>query len=336
MPETGKNPLCVVLISYNRREYLKQAIGSILDQSDRSFDLLIIDNGSTDGSWELIRNTKWAVHGRVDLVRYEMNLGALGVGQRLGELLLSPWTTILCDDDWLGPHFVESMVPYLSDPPRGLVITGHARVDAQGMVHRVCDRGTERLEAGRSLREFRQQRLEVAGISGFAVPSRFLQDGRFPLGYPNGFLEDTMLCVRALAEGGATVVQGVEYYRREWAGCESQRPGRLADWAMAHALFTRDVEQVLKDADVDRGIRTAWQGRGLLLHLAFFGRGVLLHNMSFREFRRYLAFARDYSLTEFMRAILAAVFFALRIGPVARGFRMMDDWHSRRLKAAKA
>lgn len=46
----------VILNSFNQAEFLPEAIQSVLDQTLDDFELLIVDNGSTDGSHEVIRS----------------------------------------------------------------------------------------------------------------------------------------------------------------------------------------------------------------------------------------------------------------------------------------
>ncbi|HZX52481.1 MAG TPA: glycosyltransferase family A protein [Pseudomonas sp.] len=47
-------PLTVALLTYNRRHYLQEAIDAILRQSYRDFELLVLDNCSTDGTAEYV------------------------------------------------------------------------------------------------------------------------------------------------------------------------------------------------------------------------------------------------------------------------------------------
>lgn len=44
----------VLMPNYNCEKYIAQAIESILDQSFTDFEFIIIDDGSTDKSWEII------------------------------------------------------------------------------------------------------------------------------------------------------------------------------------------------------------------------------------------------------------------------------------------
>ena len=48
--------ITVLMPVYNGEKYLKEAIDSVLDQSYSDFELLIIDDGSTDRSVEIIKS----------------------------------------------------------------------------------------------------------------------------------------------------------------------------------------------------------------------------------------------------------------------------------------
>lgn len=45
----------VLMPAYNAAQYIGQAIQSILDQSFTDYELIIIDDASTDTTWELIK-----------------------------------------------------------------------------------------------------------------------------------------------------------------------------------------------------------------------------------------------------------------------------------------
>ena len=45
----------VIILSYNQDEYIADAIQSVLDQTYNNLEIIISDNGSTDGSKEIIR-----------------------------------------------------------------------------------------------------------------------------------------------------------------------------------------------------------------------------------------------------------------------------------------
>ena len=66
-------PKVTVLMSvYNGEKYLREAIDSILNQTFKDYEFLIIDEGSTDSSAEIIRSYPDA---RIRLIRNEENIG---------------------------------------------------------------------------------------------------------------------------------------------------------------------------------------------------------------------------------------------------------------------
>ena len=47
-----------VMLVYNSEKYLREAIDSVLAQSFRNFELIIINDGSTDTAWILLSNVQ--------------------------------------------------------------------------------------------------------------------------------------------------------------------------------------------------------------------------------------------------------------------------------------
>ena len=50
------NQVTVIITSYNKAPFLKEAIDSCLNQTFKDFELLIIDDGSSDKSLEIIES----------------------------------------------------------------------------------------------------------------------------------------------------------------------------------------------------------------------------------------------------------------------------------------
>jgi cellulose synthase/poly-beta-1,6-N-acetylglucosamine synthase-like glycosyltransferase len=72
--ENNKSPKVSVLMpAYNAAPYIGEAIQSILDQSFTDFEFIIIDDCSTDNTWELIQHYA-SLDSRIVAVRNEQNL----------------------------------------------------------------------------------------------------------------------------------------------------------------------------------------------------------------------------------------------------------------------
>ena len=63
------------IVTYNRVEYLKKAIDSVLNQTCRDFELIILDNCSTDGTEEYVKSLN---DDRITYIRHEKNIGGGG------------------------------------------------------------------------------------------------------------------------------------------------------------------------------------------------------------------------------------------------------------------
>ncbi|MEE0706238.1 MAG: glycosyltransferase [Adlercreutzia sp.] len=98
----------IVMPVYNGEEYLAEALDSLLAQTLRDFELICVDDGSTDASSDIL-NSYAASDERIRIAR-QANAGVSaarnnGMGQARGEYL------IFCDDDDLfAPTMLEEMV----------------------------------------------------------------------------------------------------------------------------------------------------------------------------------------------------------------------------------
>ena len=67
-----KPKVSVVMSVYNGMPYVKQAVESILNQTYKNFEFIIVDDASTDKSWEYLRSLR---DKRVKLIKNKKNLG---------------------------------------------------------------------------------------------------------------------------------------------------------------------------------------------------------------------------------------------------------------------
>ncbi len=119
----------VVIPTYNRRELLKETIQSVLDQSYTPIEIIVIDDGSTDGTTEALADLASA--GRIRYLRQENrglgNSRNCGLGMARGEFV-----SFLDDDDLITPTKVAWQVAFLLQHPDVAVIGGsHAVLGAE-------------------------------------------------------------------------------------------------------------------------------------------------------------------------------------------------------------
>lgn len=107
-------PLSVIMPVYNGQRYLEDAINSVLSQTFKDYELLIIDDGSTDSSLKIIQSINDT---RIRFLKNEKNQGIaytrnVGLKESIGEFLA--WMDC---DDLIEPNRFEFQINYLRNNP---------------------------------------------------------------------------------------------------------------------------------------------------------------------------------------------------------------------------
>ena len=113
-------PLVSVIIpTYNRAHLLPVAVESVRNQTFGDWELLIVDDGSTDDTQALIAS-RWGADARVRPVKNTHAKGQCGARNCGIELARGRYIAYLDSDDEWEPIHLERMVGYLEDPTLGL------------------------------------------------------------------------------------------------------------------------------------------------------------------------------------------------------------------------
>lgn len=100
--------LSIIVPVYNVRQYLDQCIQSILDQSFKDFELILVDDGSTDGSGDICDNYK-EKDTRI-IVIHKKN-GGLSSARNVGiKVARGAFLGFVDSDDWIEPEMFEQML----------------------------------------------------------------------------------------------------------------------------------------------------------------------------------------------------------------------------------
>lgn len=144
-----EEPLVTLLITnYNYREFLEAAIASCARQTYRRLELIVADDGSTDGSDQYLRQLadRWRFRfDRIELQTSRQNRGKLAVLNASLPKATGQALVILDADDFLDEHFVDQSMETL--------ITNRQRNKRLAFVYTDCwlvDYSGHRLARGRS------------------------------------------------------------------------------------------------------------------------------------------------------------------------------------------
>lgn len=119
-----------IITTFNRANYLKKAIVSVLAQTMNDFELLILDNGSIDDTEEVVRNFKDV---RIRYIKHEpLNISQarnLGVKEAKSEYI----AFLDDDDEWLPNKLMDETRTFKhAEKNVGLVYGGFFRIDTEG------------------------------------------------------------------------------------------------------------------------------------------------------------------------------------------------------------
>ena len=105
MESVGRLAISVIMLTYNRENLVGRAIKSILCQTFRNFEFIIVDNGSLDQSG-VIADKCAEQDSRIHVIHRER--GNIGSGRNAGlDIARGEYITFIDDDDWCEPDFLE-------------------------------------------------------------------------------------------------------------------------------------------------------------------------------------------------------------------------------------
>lgn len=118
-----KKTVTVIMPVYNTEKYLNKAIKSIVNQTFEDFEFLIINNGCTDGSEEIIEN--WASKDRrIHVIKNEQNMLISDARNSAIDMAESEYICFIDSDDWIENTMLEDMVAIAKKNNADLVVTG--------------------------------------------------------------------------------------------------------------------------------------------------------------------------------------------------------------------
>lgn len=100
----------VIITTYNRKNQLSLTLDSILKQTYKNIEIIIIDDYSTDGTKDLVESKLLKLDNRIKYIRCDKNSG-LATARNKGILNSNGEYFTFCDDDdlWM-PNFIEEFV----------------------------------------------------------------------------------------------------------------------------------------------------------------------------------------------------------------------------------
>jgi len=124
----------VLVLNFNGRTYLKQCLDSLLTTDYPNFKIIVIDNGSVDGSVEFVRSN----YPNVQVIKHNRNYGYACAYNRVIDAVQSEYVALVNNDILVDPSWLRELVSYADNDdiaaltPKMKFLHDKTRINAAG------------------------------------------------------------------------------------------------------------------------------------------------------------------------------------------------------------
>lgn len=159
--------ISIVMPVYNTREFVGKAIESVLNQTFTDYEFIIINNGATDGSDEVI-NKYAQIDKRIRVINNKENVFIAEARNRALDEVTGEYLYLIDSDDWILPNMLETMYSRAKKHRAQYVVAGYFMdyyIGGKEVSYSVCpdDRDYEQ-------EEFRQNAINYLTRTILTVP----------------------------------------------------------------------------------------------------------------------------------------------------------------------
>ena len=105
----------ILIPVFNREHFISECIRSALDQTFTDLEVVVVDNASNDGTWDICQEFA-SLDSRVRIFRNEKNIGPVRNWLRCIEEARGEYGKFLFSDDLILANFLSKTLPHLADP----------------------------------------------------------------------------------------------------------------------------------------------------------------------------------------------------------------------------
>jgi glycosyltransferase involved in cell wall biosynthesis len=133
--------LSVCIPTYNRKDFLRQALQSLQQQTFKDFETVILDDGSTDGTEQMVRDLDMDIK-----YNWQQNSGEVATTNRLMEMAQCEYISFLHSDDLLVNDALQRLQEARQAQSDDVVVYGnYLKIDESG---HICGASTRKLYSG--------------------------------------------------------------------------------------------------------------------------------------------------------------------------------------------
>lgn len=230
--------VCILVPVYNVEAYLPQCVESILGQTYKHLQVVLVDDGSTDGSWDVCKSYA-DKDGRVEAYHKD-NSGVAVTRNYLLEKVKGDYVLFVDSDDWIEPDMVEELLSISKKYDADIV-------NCRSVINDVlCDKSApeiKELNLHEAIALFLEHRELRGSLCNKLVKTSLLHDMSFNCGISFG--EDALFCWDILQHAQNVIMTKQEFYHYRMLDCSlTHSPFGLKKFS-AYYVWSR----ICKDAD---------------------------------------------------------------------------------------
>ena len=124
----------VIITCYNSANTIRRTINSVINQTYKDIEIIIVNDCSTDNSLDVIKSIK---DDRIKIINHELNKGA-GLARRTGlNNITGSYTMFLDSDDYLKSDCIETLIKYTIEYDADVVAPGYIPTKSNGDVMQI-------------------------------------------------------------------------------------------------------------------------------------------------------------------------------------------------------
>lgn len=191
------NKISIIVPIYKVEQYIRRCVDSLLGQTYRDFELILVDDGSPDGCGAIC-DAYAGADSRVRVIHKEN--GGLSDARNAGlEIARGDWVAFVDSDDWVAPEYLERLLAGMTEADADICECGILRTDGTAAVPEQLPGNPEAYSTEDALRELIRDGVFHQYVWNKLYRRDLIGDIRFPKGKIN---EDEFWTYRVFGNAG--------------------------------------------------------------------------------------------------------------------------------------
>lgn len=217
----NNNPLVSILSPcYNVEKYLPKCLDTIIGQTYSNLQIVLIDDGSKDGTWEIMQEYA-AKDSRIE-VYHQDNKGVATTRNNLLDKVKGDFVLFVDSDDWVELTMVESLLGIQKQSDADIVVCDMVKND---YTSDLSDKSYISYNKDQIVKAFLEHKWLNGSLCNKLVKTSLLHNERFRCGISYG--EDALFCWHLLQHVMSVVVCKLQLYHY-----------RMNDASLSHQVWT--------------------------------------------------------------------------------------------------